>query len=398
MVSVATVAERVPQRGLFDRTVADDVLAELPSALFAEFRRKDQRDKAEQYLRGLVCAEGRKSVRNIAALVGGGAAEQSLHHFITGSTWDWKPLRAALAAHLMRTCTPQALVVQTMHIPKTGEHSVGVNRLFAPQLGRMFRGQQAFGVWLASQRLSSPVHWRLHLPEPWGSDQNRLERPDLPETVRHESLGACATSAALETAHLAQSGTLPVVIDLRGGQVSPAVSRFRAAGIPLLGRIGTAVTLEVADQTMPGFGAGPLNPQQILESTRGLRRPVHWPDAARRHALGTSLVSAVWVALPHGPAKRPRPMLLLGEWRDPHRPPAGMWLTSLTHLPVAQLLWTAKLAHRVEQDFAEIGEAVGLRDYVGRSFHGWHRHVTLASAAHAASILSVNGWKAQTTY
>ncbi|MFD6529608.1 IS701 family transposase [Streptomyces sp. NPDC060184] len=398
MVSVATVAERVPRRGLFDPTVADDVLAGLPPALFTEFRRKDQRDKAEQYLRGLVCAEGRKSVRNIAALVGGGAAKQSLHHFITGSTWDWKPLRAALAAHLMRTFTPQALVVQAMHIPKTGEHSVGVNRLFAPQLGRMFHGQQAFGVWLASQRLSSPVHWRLHLPEPGGIDQDHLDRSDLPETVRHESLGACATSAALETAHLAQSGALPVVIDLRGGQVRPAVSRFRAAGIPLLGRIGTSVPVVVADRTMPGFGAGPLNPRQILESTRGLRRPVHWPDAARRHALRTSLVSAVRVALPHGPARRPRPMLLLGEWHDPDRPPAGMWLTDLTHLPVAQMLRTAKLAHRVEQDFADIGEAVGLRDYVGRSFPGWHRHVTLASAAHAASILSVNGCAPQAAY
>lgn len=90
----------------------EDVYAELCAALFSGFPRRDQRLKAEQYLHGLLTAQGRKSIRNIAAQIGGPAAEQSLHHFVSSSTWDWQPMRAALAHFLERNSCPQAWVVR----------------------------------------------------------------------------------------------------------------------------------------------------------------------------------------------------------------------------------------------------------------------------------------------
>ncbi|MDI3422952.1 IS701 family transposase [Streptomyces luteolus] len=366
----------------------DGVVTELSAALFAEFRRKDQRMKAEQYLRGLLFAEGRKSIRNIAAHVGGAAAEQALHHFISSSTWDWQPMRAALAGYLERSCTPRAWVVRSLHIPKAGEHSVGVDRLFAPQLGQMFRGQQAFGVWFASEELSAPVNWRLMLPDQWVNDHERRDRAEVPEGLGCESQEECAASVAIEAAQNWGVTRRPVLLDLRGSSVRPTLARLAAARVPVLGRIGASCRLTVADRAMPGFGAGPLPAQQILESTKGLRRPVHWLDPAAGRTSRTSLASVVRVSLLNPQTGRQRPMLLLGEWHDPQRPPVQVWLTDLTNAPVAPLLRLTKLTRRVEQDFAEVGEEVGLRDFVGRSFRGWHRHITLASAAHAARVLS----------
>ncbi len=144
----------------------EDVYAELCAALFSGFARRDQRLKAEQYLHGLLTAQGRKSIRNIAAQIGGPAAEQSLHHFVSSSTWDWQPMRAALGRYLERNGCPQAWVVRPMPIPKAGEHSVGVDRRFDPERGQVFHGQQAFGVWFAGEELSVPVNWRLFLPDP----------------------------------------------------------------------------------------------------------------------------------------------------------------------------------------------------------------------------------------
>jgi hypothetical protein len=43
----------------------------------------------------------------------------------------------------------------------------------------------------------------------------------------------------------------------------------------------------------------------------------------------------------------------------------------------------------VDHDLTEIAERVGIRDFSGRSFVGWHRHVTLASAAPA--VVAVTG-------
>ncbi|MGW0736643.1 IS701 family transposase [Streptomyces sp. NPDC002851] len=372
--------------------VSDDIVTELGSTLFSALRRKDQRQKAEQYLRGLLLAKGRKSIRNIAAHVGGTTAEQSLHHFISSSTWDWRPMRSALASYVEWAIAPQAWVVRSMHIPKAGEHSVGVDRLFAPQSGQMLRGQQAFGLWFASEELSAPVNWRLFLPDQWVVDQERRDRAEVPEGVWCESQEECAAAVALDTAVHGNAPRRPVLLDLRGDVVRPTLTRLGRAGVPVLGRIGTSCRLTVADRAMPGFGAGPLPAQQILESMKGLRRPVHWPDAARQGAARTSLASVVRVSLTDPQVGRQRPMLLLGEWLDPRRPPVEMWLTDLTKTPVVPLLRLTKLIHRVDRDFAEIGQAAGLRDFVGRSYRGWHRHITLASAAHAATVLSTGAY------
>ncbi|MET7874365.1 IS701 family transposase [Streptomyces cyaneofuscatus] len=372
--------------------LSDDVVRELCESLFSAFHRKDQRRRAEQYLRGLLTAQGRKSIRNIAAQVGGQAAEQSLHHFISSSTWDWRPMRRALAAHLERTASPQALVVRSMDIPKAGEHSVGVDRLFAPQLGHMFRGQQAFGVWFASEEVSAPVNWRLLLPHQWTSDPARRDRAEVPEAAPAESAEECAVAVALDSAQYGGGPRRPVLLDLRRGSPQEAMGRLFAAGAPVLARVSASARVSVANRALPGYGAGPLPAQRIVEMVTGMRRPVRWLDTAGQWAGRTSLATAVPVSFPVRPGVRPRPMLLLGEWQDPARPPAQLWLTDMTHLPTAQLLRTTKLTRRVDQDFARIGAPAGLRDFVGRSFRGWHRHITLASAAHTAVALTAGDY------
>ncbi|KJY41737.1 transposase, partial [Streptomyces sp. NRRL B-1568] len=90
----------------------DVVLAELCAALFVSLPRSDQRRRGEAYVRGLLGARGRKSIRSIAALIGGQAAEQSLHHFISSSTWEWGPVRRALAQFVVGALAPQAWVVR----------------------------------------------------------------------------------------------------------------------------------------------------------------------------------------------------------------------------------------------------------------------------------------------
>ncbi|MET9672805.1 transposase [Streptomyces sp. NPDC006482] len=367
----------------------EEVYAELCSALFSGFPRRDQRLKAEQYLHGLLTAQGRKSIRNIAAQIGGPAAEQSLHHFVSSSTWDWQPMRAALARFLERNSCPQAWVVRPMPIPKAGEHSVGVDRRFDPERGQVFHGQQAFGVWFASDELSVPVNWRLFLPDPWVNDRTRRDRAEVPQEAGEETLEECAVAAALDTARWSDVTRKPVLLDIRGGAGRAALTRLAGAGVPVVARIGPGSRMAIADRSLPGFGAGPLSAHQILESLKGLRRPVSWVDTvAGARTSRTSLATAVRVALPTPGGERMRPLVLLGEWDDPRRGPARVWISDLTQSPVGSLLRLTKLARRVERDFVEVGEGAGLRDFVGRSFRGWHRHITLASAAHAATVLA----------
>jgi hypothetical protein len=366
-----------------------DVVAELSAALFPRtLRRKDQRWWAEQYVRGLLAADGRKSVRRIASAVGGGAAEQSLHHLIAASTWSWSPMREELARHLQDAMTPAAWVVQPMVIPKVGEHSVGVGRHLVPHPGRPDNGQQAFGLWFASEQASAPVNWRLHLPGGWLRDQERRRRAEIPDGACEETLEECAAAVVRSTLDWGLPRR-PVVLGAAGPDLGATMGLYQDAQVPLLVRVSGATAVRVSEPSLPGFGAGPLSAGRITDSVRALRRPVQWADPLNGPTVArSSLVVGVPVTLPRAGTDAGRPGLLIGEWSDPHRPPTEFWLTDLDRTPVPILLRLAKLARRVTRDCATTGEQVGLRDFVGRSFKGWHRHTTLASVAYAARTLS----------
>ncbi|MFF4328154.1 transposase [Streptomyces sp. NPDC001591] len=383
------------------REVADDLCA----AVFSSLRRKDQREKGRQYVQGLLALPGRKSMRGIAGQVGGGAAEQSMHHFISGSTWDWQPIRANLSRFLEAASPLTAWVAQPMAIPKGGEHSVGVATRFDPHQGQMFRGQQAFGTWFASAALVTPVGWEMFLPEPEPETE-----PDPDQETRPAAAPAAASAAAPDTQHAARaayeeaaaaavistvrrsgSPVRPVVLDIRQIGTRSTMNRFAEAGLPVIARIGPSTPLLVTDPALPGHGAGARCARDVLQSVKGLSTPVEWndPDPAAgggRHR--STLAVAVRVMMPDPSPARRRHLLLVGEWTDPRRPPSQLWVTDLVRLPVGPLLRLTKQGRRVAFAAEHSGQEAGLRDFAGRALPGWHRHVTLASVAHAARALT----------
>jgi SRSO17 transposase len=73
---------------------------------------------------------------------------------------------------------------------------------------------------------------------------------------------------------------------------------------------------------------------------------------------------------------------LLAEWPDGKDAPTGFWLANLpADTPIERLVALAKLRWRVEQDYRELKDALGLDHFEGRSWPGWQHHVTLVSVA-----------------
>lgn len=376
------------------------VADEMCEAVLASMRRKDQREKGRQYVRGLLALPGRKSMRGIAGQVGGGPAEQSTHHFISGSTWDWEPIRDALSGYLEAAAPLTAWVAQPMAIPKGGEHSVGVAHRFDPHLGQMFRGQQAFGTWFASAGLVTPVGWRMFLPDA-GAAAPAARTPAAeaayPEAAYAEAAyeeadyAESAAAAVLDTVRRGSGAARPVVLDIHRIGTRSTMNRFAQARVPVIARVDPATPLLVTDPALTGHGAGPRSAREVLRSVRGLCTPVEWTDPDPAHPGGrhrSTLAVAVRVMMPDPSPARRRHLLLVGEWTDPRRAPSQLWVTDLVRLPVGPLLRLTKQGLRVGSAAERSGREAGLRDFAGRALPGWHRHVTLASVAHAARALA----------
>ena len=74
---------------------------------------------------------------------------------------------------------------------------------------------------------------------------------------------------------------------------------------------------------------------------------------------------------------------LIAEWPDTEPEPVTYWLSSQpTETEPAKLIRAAKIRWRIEHDYRELKTGLGLDHFEGRSFTGWHRHVTLVTAAH----------------
>ena len=78
---------------------------------------------------------------------------------------------------------------------------------------------------------------------------------------------------------------------------------------------------------------------------------------------------------------------MIVEWPFGKPQPRGFWITNVADRPLADVVALAKLRHQVGPHIEEFANQFGLRDYEGRTFAGWHHHVTLATAAYVYHVL-----------
>ncbi|WP_254705749.1 IS701 family transposase [Streptomyces vilmorinianum] len=375
-------------RDAVTRVVRDETVAEVSRRMLASLPRRDQRLKGEKYVEGLLRVPGRKTMRAIAAAAGGGAAEQSVHHFISKSSWDWSRVRRDLGQYVDEAIEPQAWVVHPLAIPKWGRHSVGVQESYVAALGRVANSQQAYGVWLASETVSAPVNWHLLLPEGWLTDDERRRRAEIPEDVSALDADRALLDVVGEMAGDWPVRRRPVVLDGRQAEdLVSLVDALRRAGIPFVMRVGPTAPLAPCS----GGEGGGADAASVAERARPGALPVRWMDPEGWGAARVPLATRVPVVLA-APGRRaaPTPLALVAAWNGTAAGAVGagagadeLWLSNLFAASAADLLRLGRLVRRVETDATAIGGRVGLRDFEGRCYGGWHRHVTLCSIAHA---------------
>lgn len=384
----------------------DRELERFLAALVAPMGRSERRHWAKMYVLGLLLDGERKSIEPMAERLEG-AEVQALRQFVGQSPWEVEAVQRALAHWVVDALSePEVWMIDETSFPKAGEHSVGVARQYCGALGKLANCQVAVSLHWSSAQMSCPLGWRLYLPKAWTEDPERCARARVPK----DTVARTKTELALELVDQMLGWDLPrlpVVADCAYGNDFA----FRAALRQRELRYAVAV-----ERTTKVWLAAPRRAAvapPIGKRPRGrARRHAPWaedqPKPLDLPAVAHQLPSAAWqkvtwrqgskapmasrfarvqVWASHGwPVPSPRPPAaewLLIEWPEGAAAPSDYWLAELGPQPVGlrRLVRTARARWRVELDYRELKDELGLDHYEGRHWLGWHHHVTLVSMA-----------------
>ena len=359
------------------------------------------------YCQGLLLPLKRKSVEPMAARLAPynvRRTHQSLHHLVADSPWSDQAMLAQVRAWTLPRMKKKeplvAWVVDDTGIPKKGKHSVGVARQYRGQLGKQENCQVAVSLSAATWRSSLPIAWRLYLPESWARDRRRRRKAGVPDEVGFQTKPQIALDQirqALENA--IEPGV--VLADAAYGNDSEFRAELRKLKLEYV--VGIQSTTSVWKP-----GEGPLPPEKYKGQGRPPKLP--WrgeqqPLAVRELALGLPpkawkklswrqgekrKLASRFAALRVRPAHRnfeqheahPEQWLLI-EWPSGEVEPAKYWLSNLpAAAKLKELVALAKHRWIIERDYQELKQELGLNQYEGRGWRGFHHHGTLCIAAY----------------
>jgi len=373
--------------------------------IFGTLYRADQRRAGETYLYGLLNCPGRKSIRRIAAISPGRNSEQSLQQFVNQSPWDHEPIRQRLMNRLARTLRPVAWTIEEVAFPKHGRHSAGVDRQYVRSMERVCNCQLAVTVTLTAERFSIPVNWRLVMPDSWGDDADRRNRARIPTSERPRPYWQYQLEVIDDMVLDWGMPAAPVTVDVRQLATAEVLfSSLESRGLTYLAQVSASHGVRFDGRARmtagPAAPRGPVNRlywqgavDQLVRQLGELpRTTVGWRDAeddtiVRRSQFFQIPIRSMATDAPAGVHSTLPPRQLLVEWPLGKPQPRGYWITNITDRSLADLVALAKLRQSVKSHLETFANRFGLRDYEGRTFAGWHHHVTLASAAYVYDIL-----------
>ena len=372
----------------------------------------DRAGPLRDYCVGLMLPCERKSVEPMAAVTAPertAAQHQSLLHFVGNAAWsDEKVLakvREMVLPEVERHGPIEAWIIDDTGFPKQGRHSVGVARQYCGQLGKQDNCQVAVSLSIGNHHASLPVAYRLYLPQDWAQDRKRRRKAGVPEELSFKT----KPEIALEQLRWAcEAGLARGVVLMDAGYGAETDLRTNITTLGLTYVAGTR-----PNTTVWPLGTAPLPPKRW--SGRGrppklMRRDgKHQPISVKQLALklpkrawrtikwreGTaewlsSRFARVRVRIAHRDYKltdRRAEEWLLIEWPEGENEPAKYWLSTLPKdISFRRLVDIAKLRWRIERDYQELKQELGLGHFEGRGWRGFHHHATLCVAAYGFLI------------
>ncbi|WP_459666587.1 IS701 family transposase [Novosphingobium sp. 11B] len=373
----------------------------------------DRAEPLRDYCIGLMMPVARKSVEPLAAVTAPArvsAKHQSLLHFVGQAPWsdealirrvrDW-----VLPQMIERSGPITSWIIDDTGFPKKGKHSVGVARQYCGQLGKQDNCQVAVSLSIANEGASLPIAWQLYLPEIWLDDPERRHKAKIPD----EAVFQTKPQIAIDQVRAALAEQTPVGIVLAdAGYGADGQFRQELTDLGLTYSVGVQPTVSL---WRPGEGplppktwSGRGRPPKLLQrskdhkplSAKALAHdlPVDmWKTIAWREGTNVELASRfaavrIRVASRDYDLTQPRAEeWFLVEWPEGDDEPLKYWLSTLPATTTLQdLVFATKMRWRIERDYRDLKQELGLGHYEGRGWRGFHHHASLCIAAYGFLI------------
>ncbi|EHS51102.1 putative IS4 family transposase, partial [Rhizobium sp. PDO1-076] len=351
-------------------------LLALKAQLLSVFHRSEARETCSTFLDGLLSGTERKTGWQMAERAGF-AKPWRTQALLGRSVWDADRMRDIVFNYVVASLGDASgvLVIDETGFVKKGDHSVGVSRQDTGTAGRIENCQIGVFIAYASRFGQALIDRRLYLPEAWATDEKRRKDAAIPqETV-------FATRPALARAMLSEA--------LDKGVACAWV----LADADYSSDCKTRRMLERRRQ--PYVLAVSPNQKLRLQTERVL---LH----ASPQDLAEDLPADLWFALPSGEGPRGLRLydwarvslscaaapgfaryLLLRRCRS-HSGAVSQYLVfAPAEAALADLAGAAGLRWTIDECFQRAKNELGLDHCEARSWHGWHRHMTLVMAAAA---------------
>jgi SRSO17 transposase len=250
----------------------------------------------------------------------------------------------------------------------------------------------------------------LYLPREWTDEPERCRKAGVPEGTTHQekwrlALGLLDTLAdwqlkapvVVADAGYGVSTPFRLALEERGlayvlaltgkevahcEEVTPHRPAYGGLGPPTLRRYRTepkALSHHAADTGVDGFAE--VTWRQGSKGAMTSRFTVLTLRPAGKQSLAAAQEAAGGRNRWDGvlPART-----VLVEWPADQDAPTGYWVSNLpAATPLEDLVRWAKMRWRIEHDYRELKHGLGLDHFEGRTWRGWHHHVTLVTAAQA---------------
>ena len=340
------------------------------------------------YCTGLLLPCHRKSVEPMAAATAParvGAQHQALLHFIGEGAWSDEivlaKVRELVLPKIEQHGAIEAWIVDDTGFPKHGVHSVGVTHQYCGQLGKQANCQAAVSLSVANAHASLPVAYRLYLPKNWAEDPKRRKTAGVPSGVAFQT----KPKIALNQLAFACAAGVPRGVVLMDAAYGTDASLRRGAR-----DLGLDYAVAVHARTLVEAAKGAAGKMTAETIARGLPKR-SWQQITWREGVAEPLASRFARIRVHARGEgcmtdEPVEWLLI-ELPKGATEPARFWLSTLpASTAFDRLVDITMMRWRIERDYLDLKQEVGLGHFEGRGWRGFHHHATMCIAAYGFLI------------